>query len=154
MGIFPYAICLQAKVPICQGNDIWEQSHMMFIWDKCYPILQNIWDLQVSSVAKATEKEWYQTEGGSELLKEEFIAKLGRYGEGPDIRKVMYVNFLPPEETSKASIILIKACKKVKESRVKYQYITTRYKEIMHSLKMRKEKLVHITIIQDTSNQS
>ena len=83
-------------------------------------------------IAKPTEK-WHQIEGGSELLKEEFTSKLGKYGEGPDFHKVLIGTFIPPEGSSETTKDFIIACKKVKGSKVKRLVKVLKYKETIYS---------------------
>ena len=47
-------------------------------------------------IAPANENKWHQTEGGSQLYDEEFINKLGRFCEGPDVDRVMKGDFTFP----------------------------------------------------------
>ena len=82
------------------------------------------------------------------------MSKLGKYGEGQDIHKVLNGTLIPPEGTSEATNDLLTVCKKVKGATVKQLDTVLRYKETVHSWKIRKEKtstynhhIVHYTSV-------
>ena len=55
-------------------------------------------------IATENEKKWHQTEGGSQLLHKDFLEKLGHYGEGPEVSKVLDGTFVPPPSASRDTI--------------------------------------------------
>ena len=62
-------------------------------------------------IAPAHEEKQHQTEGRSQLHDENFISKLGTYGDGPEINKVLTGQFKYPQNTSKATKEVSTACK-------------------------------------------
>ena len=92
-------------------------------------------------IASSNEKQWHQTEGGSQLLQDEFIEKLGNHGEGPEIHKVMDGSFIYPNSTSTATKEFLSACKVNKgvEKINTSHGIRSRYKYVQASWSKRRE---------------
>ena len=63
-----------------------------------------------------------------------------KYREGQDVHKLLDGVFISPEGPSEVTKGFLVACNKVKGLKVKRLDIVLRYKEIMHSWKIRKEK--------------
>ncbi|GFH50742.1 hypothetical protein CTEN210_07218 [Chaetoceros tenuissimus] len=59
------------------------------------------------------ERKYHQTEGGTEFLQREFLEKLGKYGEGPEVDNVLDGSFEFPPDTSEAMKDFIRYCKRV-----------------------------------------
>ena len=94
------------------------------------------------AMAAGNEKVGHQTEGGSQLLKPEFIKCLGNYGEGPDTDSVLRGTFQCPENTSDATKDFLDACKNsTKIDAVQTNdTVSTRYRNCMKLWGIRKEK--------------
>ena len=91
--------------------------------------------------AESNEKQWHQTEGGSQLLEREFIRKLGTYGEGPEMHKVMDGSFIYPNCTTPATKEYITACKLhggVEDTNTKHD-LRSRYKYVLDSWNKKRE---------------
>ena len=92
-------------------------------------------------ISKSNEKQWHITEGGSQLHTSPFVAKLGTYGEGKDICKVMNGTFSFPPETSNDTRDFIEACRKVNpDDNLKGEIsLRSRYQTFLQSWKVRRE---------------
>ena len=92
-------------------------------------------------IATSNEKQWHATEGGSQLHTPTFIAKLGTYGEGGDINKVMDGSFTYPPDTSIDTKDFLEACKRidVKEDTPVELNTRSRYQTFIQSWKRRRE---------------
>ena len=91
--------------------------------------------------APSNESKWHQTEGGSQLHEKEFIDKLGRFGEGPEIDDVLKGNFEFPLTTSDATREYINACKQPENMDIVREIpnVIDRYKLTKLSWKKRRE---------------
>ena len=65
-------------------------------------------------IAASNEKQWHITEGGIQLHDTPFVDKLGTYGDGNEIGKVMDGNFTFPPNTSVDTKDFINSCIKTK----------------------------------------
>ena len=92
--------------------------------------------------AEENEVKMHQTEGGSQLLEDEFIADLGRFGEGPHSNNVLEGTYIPPITATEATVDFLKACKKPPNYKPPPHQtpIIKRFNSIKHSWKLRKEK--------------
>ena len=92
--------------------------------------------------AEENEAKMHQTEGGSQLLEDEFIADLGRFGEGPHSNNVLEGTYIPPITATAATADFLKACKKPPNYKPPPHQtpIIKRFNSIKHSWKLRKEK--------------
>ena len=92
--------------------------------------------------AEENEAKMHQTEGGSQLLEDEFIADLGRFGEGPQSNNVLEGTYTPPITATAATADFLKACKKPPNYKPPPHQtpIIKRFNSIKHSWKLRKEK--------------
>lgn len=64
-------------------------------------------------IIQENERKYHQTEGGTELLNQEFLDKLGQYGEGPEVDNVLNGTFEYPDNTSPATKEFLQHCKRV-----------------------------------------
>ncbi|GFH55416.1 hypothetical protein CTEN210_11892, partial [Chaetoceros tenuissimus] len=69
-------------------------------------------------ILNENEKKYHQTEGGSQLLDQEYVKLLGNYGEGPATASVLDGTFIFPEGTSQSTRDFIEACKELDEIEV------------------------------------
>ena len=92
-------------------------------------------------IATSNEKQWHVTEGGSQLHTPPFIAKLGTYGEGEDINKVMDGSFNFPPDTTTDTKYFLEACTRidVKDDIPVEMTIRSRYQAFIQSWKRRRE---------------
>ena len=81
-------------------------------------------------IAKSNEAQWHKTEGGSQLHNIEFTEKLGSYGEGPEVQKILNGNFQFPNSTSVDTRNFLNACKLLIQSRMasSEDNVSSRYK--------------------------
>ena len=95
---------------------------------------------EVSAVEN--EVKMHQTEGGSQLLDDQLIADLGRFGEGPHSNDVLEGTYIPPITATEATVDFLKACKKPPNYKPSQHQapIIKRFNTIKHSWKLRKEK--------------
>ena len=107
-----------------------------------------------SAMAVGNEKLGHQTEGGSQLLRPEFIQGLENHGEGPEINSVLTETFKFPENTTAATTNFLNACKNnLKIATVKRNdHISTTYHDTMKLWGMLKEKHARMAIIWATTN--
>ena len=91
--------------------------------------------------AISNEKQWHKTEGGSQLHTPSFVNKLGTYGEGKEIKKVLEGKFAFPPETTKDTKDFIQSCVKVTDNPTLSDEpdLKSRYKTFLHSWKTRRE---------------
>ena len=96
------------------------------------------------AICDVNKKKYHQTEGGSQLLDQEFIEMLGLHGEGPAVEDVLNGTFEYPPNTSQATREFLETCQQpehiqqIKESNDP----VTRFHNFVKSWKIRKEKTV------------
>ena len=96
------------------------------------------------AICSVNQKKYHQTEGGSQLLEQEFLELFGRHGEGPATEEVLQGTFECPPNTSQATKAFLEACQlpenlqQISESNDPVK----RFKSFIQSWKIRKEKTV------------
>ena len=92
-------------------------------------------------IATSNELKWHQTEGGSQLHSDSFISKLGSFGNGPDVNKVLDGTFNSPPGTSVATKDFLNACRRPHNLNIiqSESDILTRYATAMASWEARRE---------------
>ena len=93
-------------------------------------------------LCQVNEAKYHQTEGGSQLLQQDFIDLLGQHGEGPEVSQVLEGNFIFPTGTSEATKDFLSACKRppnIKDIPLDPNPVN-RFREFIKSWKIRKER--------------
>ena len=93
-------------------------------------------------IANVNESKYHQTEGGSQLLSQEFIKDIGNYGEGPEVDNILQGTYIPPANTSQATKDFLTECKlptcQAGEALPNSDPVK-RFKDFVHSWKIRRE---------------
>ena len=93
--------------------------------------------------AQVNERKYHQTEdGGSQLLRPEFIADLGHHGEGSQIPRVLDGSYVPPSSASPDTIAYLNACTSSPSSKSlerSQNDLVTRFRDFKNSWMIRKE---------------
>jgi hypothetical protein len=96
------------------------------------------------AICDVNKKKYHQTEGGSQLLEQEFIEMLGLHGEGPEVENILKGTFTCPPNTSPATRDFLEACQRpdsIKEIAEPSDPVR-RFQDFVKSWKIRKEKTV------------
>ena len=93
-------------------------------------------------ICNVNEAKYHQTEGGSQLLQQDFIAKLGLHGEGCEANDVLQGTFNFPPSTTQATREFLTACKKPQTMTdiLADPNPVARFKAFVHSWNIRKER--------------
>ena len=91
-----------------------------------------------ANIMKTNEAKYHQTEGGSQLLEEEFTAELGLHGEGPEIKKVLEGTYIPPPSATQATKDFLSACRS--DSNINTSSVINRFLRQKKSWTKRKER--------------